>query len=81
MKNAPHTTESYPKLLNNQPCGEDFFVSKSHEKIASQIAKLLQGERSIHAIGIDGGWGVWDTIANLKRDGHKVSGDGFRFAQ
>lgn len=75
MKNAPHTTESYPKLLNNQPCGEDLFASKSHEKIASQIAKLLQGERSIHAIGIDGGWGSGKSnlveLVKKKLDGSK----------
>lgn len=56
MKNTKQTKEAYPRLLDNQPCGEDLFASKSHEKIAIQIAKLLQ-DKSVHAIGIDGGWG------------------------
>lgn len=56
MKNTNQTNVDYPRLLDNQPCGEDLFASKSHEKIAIQIAKLLQ-DKSVHAIGIDGGWG------------------------
>lgn len=52
-----HTENIYPKFLDNKPCGEDLFESKSHERIAQQITNLLQGNTSIHAIGIDGGWG------------------------
>ena len=58
MKKATgHTENIYPKFLDNKPCGKDLFESKSHERIALQIANLLQGNTSIHAIGIDGGWG------------------------
>lgn len=75
MKNAQQSNEKYPRLLDNQPCGEDLFASKSHEKIAAQIAKLLQGERSIHAIGIDGGWGSGKSnlveLIKKKLDGSK----------
>ncbi len=56
MKNTKQTKDVYPRLLDNQPCGEDLFASKSHEKIAIQIATLLR-EKSVHAIGVDGGWG------------------------
>lgn len=56
-KTEEHTENVYPKFLDNKPCGEDLFESKSHEQIALQIANLLQGNTSIHAIGIDGGWG------------------------
>ena len=56
-KTEGHTENVYPKFLDNKPCGKDLFESKSHEQIALQIANLLQGNTSIHAIGIDGGWG------------------------
>ena len=58
MKKIVDTHEAvYPHFLENQPCGEDLFEGKSHEKIATQIANLLQNNDTINAIGIDGGWG------------------------
>ena len=58
MKKAEgHTENVYPKFLDNKPCGKDLFESKSHERIAMQIATLLQGGTSVHTLGIDGGWG------------------------
>lgn len=58
MKKIVDTHETvYPHFLENQPCGEDLFEGKSHEKIATQIANLLQNNDTINAIGIDGGWG------------------------
>lgn len=57
MKKIDTQAIVYPHFLDNQPCGEDLFAGKSHEKIATQIANLLQNNNTINAIGIDGGWG------------------------
>lgn len=57
MKKTEKNKTNYPHFLDNQPCGEDLFAGKSHEKIAAQIACLLQTNNEIQAIGIDGGWG------------------------
>lgn len=47
---------SYLHLISNQPCGQDLFAGKAHERIAKQIAKVIE-EDKVSAIGIDGGWG------------------------
>ena len=57
MKKTEEYKTVYPRFLDNQPCGEDLFAGKSHEKIAKQIANILQNNNGIQAIGIDGGWG------------------------
>lgn len=57
MKKTEEHKSNYPHFLDNQPCGKDLFAGKSHKKIATQIARLLQTNNDIQAIGIDGSWG------------------------
>ncbi len=49
---------TYPRFLNNSPCGEDLFEGKSQQKIALNICKIIKFEKSCNIIGIDGGWGA-----------------------
>lgn len=46
-----------PKLIKNQPIGEDKFEGQAQENIAKAIVKMLE-ENSCQMIGIDGGWGT-----------------------
>ena len=48
--------ENYPKLLKNEPIGEDQFEGKSQESIAKVISQSLQNN-DYGIIGIDGTWG------------------------
>ena len=45
------------KYISKDPCGEDLFAGKVHERTADHIASLLRTEGSL-IIGIDGGWGA-----------------------
>ena len=47
---------TYPRFLDNKPCGEDLFEGKSHKKISENIANIISKD-SVKTIGIDGGWG------------------------
>ena len=46
-----------PKLIKNQPIGEDKFEGQAQENIAKAVVKMLE-ENSCQMIGIDGGWGT-----------------------
>lgn len=47
----------YPKFISNSPCAEDLFEGKAHQKIAQNIANILENNRDCHIIGIEGEWG------------------------
>ncbi len=47
---------TYPRFLDNKPCGEDLFEGKSHKKISENIANIISKD-SVKTVGIDGGWG------------------------
>lgn len=47
---------TYPRFLDNKPCGKDLFVGGAHDKTAKQIATLIKNTNA-KIIGIDGGWG------------------------
>ncbi len=47
----------YPKFISNNPCAEDLFEGKAHQKIAQSIANILENNRDCHIIGIEGEWG------------------------
>ena len=47
---------SYPRFLDNKPCGQDLFDGRSHDTIAQNIANVI-ANNNVKVIGIDGGWG------------------------
>lgn len=47
---------TYPRFLDNKPCGKDLFAGGSHDKTAIQVANLIKNDNA-KIIGIDGGWG------------------------
>ena len=49
--------KEYPRLLSNHVCGKDLFEGHSHELIARRIVRTINDDKSVHAIGLDGGWG------------------------
>lgn len=68
----------YPRFINSNPCGEDLFASKSQERIADNICKILQNDNSCKIIGIDGGWGSGKSnLVTIVRN--KLEKDNFHF--
>lgn len=49
--------KKYPRFISNNPCGEDLFEGKSHEKIADCIVEQLKDNENCNIIGIEGSWG------------------------
>ena len=60
--------EEYPRLLSNHVCGKDLFEGHSHELIAKRIVRTINDDDTVHAIGLDGGWGSGksNVIAQVK---------------
>lgn len=68
----------YPRFISSMPCGEDHFASKSQERIADNICRILQNVNSCKIIGIDGGWGSGKSnLVTIVRN--KLKGDNFHF--
>lgn len=63
------------KYISKDPCGEDLFAGKVHERTADHIASLLRTEGSL-IIGIDGGWGAGKSnliqMVEKKADGQAI---------
>lgn len=61
--------------ISKDPCGEDLFAGKVHERTADHIASLLRTEGSL-IIGIDGGWGAGKSnliqMVEKKVDGQAI---------
>ena len=49
--------KKFPRFISNNPCGEDLFEGKSHEKIANCIVEQLKENDNCNIIGIEGSWG------------------------
>lgn len=68
---------TYPRFLDNKPCGKDLFEGKSHETIAQNIVNVIENNNS-KIIGIDGGWGSGKSnMVNLIKD--KLDKNKFHF--
>lgn len=68
---------TYPRFLDNKPCGKDLFEGKSHETIAQNIVNIIENNNS-KIIGIDGGWGSGKSnMVNLIKD--KLDKNKFHF--
>ncbi len=57
MKETKVDEKKYPRFISNNPCGEDLFEGKSHEKIANCIVDQLKENENCNIIGIEGSWG------------------------
>lgn len=58
MKETKVYEKKYPRFISNNPCGEDLFEGKSHEKIADCIVEQLKENENCNIIGIEGSWGT-----------------------
>lgn len=68
MYNMNNKKITYPRFLDNKPCGKDLFEGKSHETIAQNIVNVIENNNS-KIIGIDGGWGSGKSnMVNLIKD-------------
>jgi len=69
---------NYPKYIDNKPIGYDQFEGKSHERIASSIAKHIKDKyNSLRIIGIEGEWGsgksnIIELIRNKLKETHHI---------
>ena len=67
----------YPRFIDNKPCGQDLFDSKSHESVAQNIANVIASNEA-NIIGIDGGWGSGKSnMVKLVKD--KLNSDNYHF--
>lgn len=57
MKEKKVEEKKFPRFISNNPCGEDLFEGKSHEKIANCIVEQLKQNDNCNIIGIEGSWG------------------------
>lgn len=57
MKEKKVEEKKFPRFISNNPCGEDLFEGKSHEKIANCIVEQLKENDNCNIIGIEGSWG------------------------
>lgn len=57
MSKTVNKSNGYPKIVSTAPCNEDWFESKSHERISSKIADAIMDDSCRGIIGVDGGWG------------------------
>ena len=57
MSKTDNKSIGYPKIVSTAPCNDDWFESKSHERISSKIADAIMDDGCRGIIGIDGGWG------------------------
>lgn len=77
MYNMNNKKITYPRFLDNKPCGKDLFEGKSHETIAQNIVNIIENNNS-KIIGIDGGWGSGKSnMVNLIKD--KLDKNKFHF--
>ncbi len=77
MNNKNNKEVTYPRFLDNKPCGKDLFEGKSHETIAQNIVNVIENNNS-KIIGIDGGWGSGKSnMVNLIKD--KLNKNKFHF--
>ena len=61
MNNKNNKEVTYPRFLDNKPCGKDLFEGKSHETIAQNIVNVIENNNS-KIIGIDGGCGALESL-------------------
>lgn len=77
MYNMNNKKITYPRFLDNKPCGKDLFEGKSHKTIAQNIVNVIENNNS-KIIGIDGGWGSGKSnMVNLIKD--KLDKNKFHF--
>ncbi|WP_203296544.1 P-loop NTPase fold protein [Luteirhabdus pelagi] len=52
------SNDNYPKFISNIPTGEDSFSGGSHQKIATNVVKIIEGDLlDTKIIGLEGDWG------------------------
>lgn len=65
-------------ILHEKVSDTDLFEDKTHEKVASNLNKVIRSEQSAVTIGLEGGWGSGkSTVVNLLRgklsEGEKIT--------
>ena len=76
-KKENNQERSYPRFLDNKPCGQDLFEGKSHKSVAQNIANIIESNKA-NIIGIDGGWGSGKSnMVKLVKD--KLSPNDYHF--